>query len=166
MLKILVTACVAVFACLVLGSAPASAHAALVRIDPGDGARLGAAPAKVALEFNENVATPAFVVITAPDGSRVRTGKVTILDKTVTVTVAPVDMKGTYLMSYRVVSADGHPVEGSTTFDVTIGRTVTEVAPAEQQSFAHRHQGHLLWGLAGAVVAIGLLLWPLWRKRE
>ena len=166
MLKVLVTACAAVCACLILGAAPVSAHAALIGTDPSDGARLDKAPTTVTLEFSEDVATPAYVVITAPDGSRVKTGSVNVLDKTVTATMAPVDIKGTYSMSYRVVSADGHPVEGSTTFDLTIGRTVTEVAPAEQQSFAHRHQGHLLWGLAGAVVVIGLLLWPLRRKRE
>lgn len=165
MFKVLATASIAVLASLVLGAVPASAHAALVSTDPGDGARLNNAPTKVTLEFNENLASPAFIVITAPDGARVKTGAVEAIDKTVTATVASVDMKGIYSMSYRVVSVDGHPVEGSTTFDVTTGRTVEQVKPAEQESFASRHQGHLLWGSAGAVIAIGLLLWPLRRKR-
>ena len=161
MFKVLATAGIAVLAILVLGAVPASAHAALVSTDPGDGARLNTAPTKVTLEFNENLASPAFIVITAPDGARVKTGAVEAIDMTVSATVASVDMKGIYSMSYRVVSADGHPVEGSTTFDVTTGRTVEQVKPAEQESFTSRHQGHLLWGSAGAVIAIGLLLWPL-----
>ena len=157
---------IALLVSLVLGSGPAAAHAALVSSDPSDGARLDTAPTNVNLEFSENVASPAYLVITGPDGSRVRTGRTEVLDRTVTVTVAPVDMKGTYSMSYRVVSADGHPVEGTTKFEVTTGRTVKQVTSAEEGSFVHRHKSHLLWGLLGAVVAVGLLLWPLRGKSD
>lgn len=159
--KFLALVGVALLASLALSSSPAAAHAALVGTDPADGARLDVAPTEVSLGFNENIATPAFVVITAPDGTRVKTGTVKAIDKTVTAAVAPVDLKGTYSMSYRVVSSDGHPVEGTTTFDVATGSTVKQVAPAEQKSFTHRHKSHLLWGFVGAAVAIGLLLWPL-----
>lgn len=161
MRRLLAVAFVATLVSLVVGPAPANAHAALVGTDPSDGARVVAAPTNVTLEFSENVATPAYVVITAPDGSRVKTGKVKVLNRSATATVASVDMKGTYSMSYRVVSSDSHPVEGSTTFAVTTGRAVTQVPPAREGSFAHRHTGHLFWGLLGAVAAIGLLLWPL-----
>ena len=163
--RFLALACAAVLASLVLGSAPAYAHAALVSTDPGDGARVATAPRKVTLTFNENIASPAFVVVTAPDGTKVKTGKISILDHTVSTTVAASDMKGIYTMTYRVVSADSHPVEGSTTFTVTTGRAVKQVAPVEE-SFTHRHRNHLIWGLGGAVVAIGLLLWPLRGKHE
>lgn len=158
--RFLALAVSAVFAGLLLGSAPAYAHAALVSTDPGDGARMATAPRKVTLTFNENVATPAFVVVTAPDGTRVKTGKVSILDHTVSATVSATDMKGTYTLSYRVVSADSHPVEGTAKFEVTTGRTVEQKAPVEE-SFTHRHRNHLIWGLGGAAIAVGLLLWPL-----
>lgn len=163
--KFIVLACVSIVASLVLGSAPAYAHAALVDTDPGDGARTVRAPRTITLTFNENVATPAFVVVTAPDGTTVKTGAVSILDHTVSAKVAATDMKGTYTLSYRVVSADSHPVEGTTTFDVTNGRTVKQVASIEE-SFTHRHRSHLIWGLAGAAVAVGLLLWPLRGKHD
>jgi len=159
--KFLATAGIALLAILVLGSAPAAAHAALVSTDPSDGARLETAPTRVTLEFNENVATPAFLAITAPDGTRVGTGPVKVVDKKVTAPVAPVDMKGTYSMSYRVVSSDSHSIEGSTAFEVTTGRTVTQATPAKEESFVHRHRGHLVWGLLGALVAVVLLLLPL-----
>lgn len=163
--RYLAQAAVALLVGLVLASGPASAHAALISTDPEDGARLDSAPTMVTLTFSENVTTPAFVVVTAPDGTRVKTGAIKVLDHTVTATVVPVDMRGTYSVSYRVVSADSHAVAGSTTFEVTTGRTVTQVAPADRASFVHRHTGHVLWGMAGAVVAIGLLLWPLRSKR-
>ena len=160
MFKVFATVGIALFVGLVLGAAPASAHAALVSTDPSDGARLKTAPTKVTLKFNEGIASPAFLVITAPDGSLVKTGAVEAVDKTVTATVGSVDMKGIYSMSYRVVSADGHPIEGTTTFDVAAGRTVEQPKPAKLEPFTSRHQGPLLWGSAGAVIAIGLLLWP------
>lgn len=164
--KFLVTAGIALLVSFVLGSTPAYAHAALVSADPADGTRLDAVPKSVTLEFSEDIATPAYVVITAPDGSRVKTGTIDALDKTVTATVAAVDMKGTYVMSYRVVSFDGHPVEGSTTFDVTTGRTVKQVHPVATESFTRRHRGQLLWGFLGVFLVVGLVLWPLKTRRR
>lgn len=164
--KFFVAAGIGLLVSLVLGSVPASAHAAMVSTDPGDGERLTTAPAKVTLEFNENIASPAFIVITAPDGTRVRTGSIEAVDKTVTTTVAPVDMKGTYSMSYRVVSTDGHPVEGGTTFVVTTGKVAAPVAAAGRDSFVHRHKGQFLWGGAGATVALAILLLPLRGKHD
>ncbi|MGZ5366286.1 MAG: copper resistance CopC family protein [Aeromicrobium sp.] len=164
--RFLATAGLALLISLVLWSAPAVAHAALVSSDPADGERLEAAPTEVTLEFSESVADPAYLVITAPDGSRVKVGEIGVLDKTVSATVAPVDMKGAFSMSYRVVTSDGHPVEGSTKFEVTEGRTVDQVTPTEGESFVHRHTGHLWWGLLGAVIAVGLLLWPLRSKSD
>lgn len=159
--KLLATAGIALLVSLVLGSSPATAHAALVSADPSDGARLDKAPTRVTLRFSENVATSAYVVITAPDGSRLTTGKVAVVDKTVTATVAPSDMKGTYSMSYRVISSDSHPVEGSTKFVVTTGRTVAQAPVATKESPSHWQSNHVLWGVLGALVALGLLLWPL-----
>lgn len=164
--RFLATAGLALLISLVLGSAPAVAHAALVSSDPADGERLEAAPTEVTLEFSERVEDPAYLVITAPDGSRVKVGKIGVLDKTVSATVAPVDMKGSFSMSYRVVSSDGHPIEGSTKFEVTKGRTVDQVTPAEGESFVHRHTSHLWWGSLGALIAVGLLLWPLRSKSD
>ncbi|MEO6473239.1 MAG: copper resistance protein CopC [Aeromicrobium sp.] len=155
----------ALLAALVLGSSPAYAHAALVSADPGYGAHLARVPSRVSLTFNENVATPAYVAVTAPDGSPIKIGKIVILNHTVSATLGASDMKGKYSLSYRVVSADSHPVEGTTTFTVTTGRTVKQVT-SNEKSFTHRHKAHLFWGLAGAIIALTLLLWPLRKSRS
>lgn len=151
---------------LVLGSAPASAHAALVSTNPEDGSSLGTAPSTITLTFNENIRTPAYVAVTAPDGTQVRTPRVTAVDATVTADVSDVDKRGRYSASYRVVSADGHPVEGTVHYTVTTGRTVKQVETPAQSSFVHRHGGHILWGTLAAVVALGLLLVPLRRRHD
>jgi methionine-rich copper-binding protein CopC len=153
-------------ALLVSVSGPASAHAALVGSDPADGSSLAAAPTTISFAFNENVAKPAYVAVAAPDGSQVAVTDIRAIDKSVTATVDDVDQRGTYSASYRVVSADGHPVTGTVTYDVTTGRTVTQVEGPKDDGFLHRHSSHLFWGILAAIVAIALLLAPLRRRHD
>jgi methionine-rich copper-binding protein CopC len=149
-----------------LGSGPASAHAALVGSDPEDGTSLTAAPTTVTFTFNENVAQPAYVAVAAPDGTQAEVTDIRAVDDTVTATVEDVDQRGRYSASYRVVSADGHPVTGTVTYDVTTGRSVTQVDAPAEDGFLHRHSSHVIWGVLAAVVAIGLLLAPLRRRHD
>lgn len=151
---------------LLVASGPASAHASLVGSDPEDGAILAAAPAAITLTFNENIGNPAYVTVTAPDGSKVDLGNVRAVDNRVTTTVADVDQKGRYTAAFRVVSADGHPVEGTIHYTATSGRTVEQVDPPDEETFIHRHSAHLFWGILAAAAAIALLLAPLRRRDD
>ncbi len=108
---------------------PASAHATLVASDPEEGARLDALPARVTLEFNEPMSAPAYVVVTAPDGSQVQEGEVAVDGQQVDVGVADPGTEGTYGIAFRAVSQDGHPVSGRISFVVGDG-------PLEEPSFA------------------------------
>jgi methionine-rich copper-binding protein CopC len=148
------------------GVGPASAHAALVSSDPADGASLDAAPTAITFTFNENIAQPAYIAVKAPDGSAIDVGAVRAIDNQVTATIEDVDQRGRYSASYRVVSADGHPVVGTVTYDVTTGRSVTQVDAPAEETFLHRHTSHLVWGVLAAVVAIALLLAPLRRRHD
>lgn len=150
----------------VLWAAPASAHAVLVGTDPRDGASFATAPHRITLTFNENIGTPAFIAVRAPDGTRVDTSKAAAVDHTISATVADVDKRGRYAVSFRVVSADGHPVEGTFHYAVTSGRVVKQVADDAGTSFVHRHRGHFFWGILAAAVAVGLLLVPLRRRDD
>ena len=149
----------------VLVAGPASAHAALVGSDPAEGASLTAAPATATLTFNENVGNGQLAV-QAPDGSTVAVADVRATDNRLTATIDDAGQRGTYSLSYRVVSADGHPVTGTIAFDVTTGRTVTQVDAPADESFIHRHSSHFFWGILAAVVAIVLLLAPLRRRHD
>lgn len=166
LLRGVVTGLLVLLGSFVLGAAPASAHAAMIGSDPEDGTSMAAAPTSITFSFNENVSRRAQVAVAAPDGSQVEVSDVRAVDGSVTATLADVDQRGTYSASYRVVSADGHPVTGTVTYDVTSGRTVTQVDPPEQRSFVHRHGNHLAWGGAAAVVAVVLLLAPLRRRDD
>ncbi|MGA8986504.1 copper resistance CopC family protein [Aeromicrobium sp.] len=149
---------------VVLGSVPASAHSSLVGSDPEDGSTRATVPTSVTFTFTESVGNAA-VAVTAPDGSSVKISDLRAVDNTVTARVAAADMKGRYSASYRVVSSDGHPVDGTVSFEVTRGRSVTQVDQPEPETFLHRHGTHVLWGVVAAVIAIALLLMPL-RSRD
>ena len=151
---------------LVLGAGPASAHAALIGTDPEDGGTLSTAPTSITFTFNENVSRRAQVAVAAPDGTQLKVADLTAVDNTVTAQVPDADQRGTYSASYRVISADGHPVTGTVTYDVTAGQTVKQVDAPTQEGFVHRHRSHFFWGILAAVVAIVLLLAPLRRREE
>ena len=87
---------------------------------PGDGATVTTAPARVRLVFDENVRTPAALVVTGPSGTRVDHGQAQVLDNTASVRVE-VMTAGRYTVAFRVVSADGHPVSAQTSFRFTPG---------------------------------------------
>ena len=110
----------AVGAALLLGAAPAWAHSQLDASNPADGASVATSPPAVSLTFNEDVQA-GFTVITliGPDGKDYHSGNVTETDQTVTVNALPLGPAGVYQIGYRVVSADGHPVSGKTSFTLT-----------------------------------------------
>lgn len=113
-----VAALVAVVVVLVLLPAQASAHATLLRSSPGDESTAKGPITKVELAFDERVAvTFGGTKVWGPDGTRVDPGTGGGDGKTIDI---PIDGRapGTYAVSYRVTSADGHPVHGALTFSV------------------------------------------------
>ena len=103
-------------------SGVASAHAALETADPGQGSLLLTAPARVVLHFSEPVTvSDGSVRVLGPRGQRVDEGGAHHLGGDVSsVAVAlPSDVpNGTYIVAWRVISADSHPVHGAYTFSV------------------------------------------------
>lgn len=162
-----VPAAVALALCVLLAwpPGPASAHATLVRSDPRDGASLPSEPRTVSVTFNEDVATPAQLQVTAPDGTRLADGQPTIDGATVTQPLRTSGQAGDYTLAYRVVSADGHPVSGEVTYDVTSGEQTESAHAADPESFLSRHGLHVALGAGAVVIAAVLLAWPWIRRR-
>ncbi len=110
---------IGLFAVLLGPAAPASAHAALATSDPASGTIVPDAPNKITLRFTESVQLlNGKIQVLAPDGSRADQGEPTAEGSTVTIPLRSGGGRGTYLVSYRVISADSHPVGGSLTFSV------------------------------------------------
>ncbi|MEV4818531.1 copper resistance protein CopC [Micromonospora tulbaghiae] len=106
-------------ALLLVPATPAAAHAVLVSSSPAASAVVPEAPAQVVITFSEGVRkVPGKVRVIAPDGSRADRGEPTFQGAEVTIPVDPSAGRGTYLVSYRVISADSHPVSGAFTYSV------------------------------------------------
>lgn len=78
---------------------------------------LAAMPERVTLAFNEPVA-PLVMRLATPAGETQRLEGVTVRDRNVTIALPASPLRGTYVLSWRVVSLDGHPVGGSLLFSV------------------------------------------------
>jgi copper transport protein len=97
----------------------ALAHASLVSVEPRDGSVLAQAPSRVELRFNENVTAGAVRVIDAA-GTLRNDAKIEAAAETIAVTLPDGLPPGTSMVSYRVISQDGHPVTGTVTFSVGV----------------------------------------------
>jgi copper resistance protein C len=99
----------------------AQAHAVLRSISPADGAQLTQAPTQVVLTFDEPVSTTfATVTVTDAAGDSVVSGRTKADGATVTQALKGDLPSGKYSVAYRVVSDDGHPVSGKTTFTLAV----------------------------------------------
>lgn len=97
--------------------ATAFAHATLVGADPTDGAVLPAAPARFSLSFNEPV-SPLVLTLIGPDAVQAKLESSRADGGTLVIDAPQTLGHGTHVLSWRVVSADGHPVAGSLIFSV------------------------------------------------
>lgn len=104
-----------------LGVAPSFAHAQLLSTDPTDGSRLENAPSQVRLTFNEPVQVVEGATRLFSSGGDSTVVEAHAVDSTVTVDLPPDLSDGGYSLTYRIISADGHPVGGSVTFEVGHG---------------------------------------------
>lgn len=95
----------------------ARAHASLVQSEPAENAVLGTAPGSFRLSFNEPV-SPLVLRLIRPDGSAVTLTDARLEDATLVVAAPPGLGPGTHVLSWRVVSEDGHPVGGSLVFSI------------------------------------------------
>jgi copper transport protein len=104
---------------LASAAGPAAAHASLVSVDPADGARLDESPDAVTLTFSEDVSVGlGGVRVLDGEGEPVQDGAARADGEVVTVDLRPDLPAGTYVVSYRVTSADGHPIRGGSVFGV------------------------------------------------
>lgn len=103
----------------VLAPSGAHAHDQLVSSDPADGQVLTAPPTQVVLTFSSQVIDLSQdVQLTLPDGQRRDGLDVVVGGSTVTATLPDGLGGGEYGVQWRVVSGDGHPIEGSFRFTV------------------------------------------------
>jgi copper transport protein len=106
---------------LLLLAAPASAHATLSSTEPVGGTAVKTSPESVVLRFSEAVQIPlgSIRVFASPSGKQIETGSAGHEDggRAVAVNLPKLD-EGSFIVTWRVTSADAHPIHGAFTFTV------------------------------------------------
>ena len=130
---------------LALGTGIASAHATVQSSTPSDGASLPAAPKEVSVTFSEDVsAVSGGLSVLNRDGKRVDDGTSHVSNgRTLVTGITDTLPDGTYVATYRVLSADGHPVSGAFIFGVGSGAVDTNARPTSS--------GDRLWEIIGGI---------------
>lgn len=117
--RALVILVVAMLAGLVLSAGPAFAHASQVGSSPAADEVLAAAPSEVRIDFDSGLLEMGAALVVRDEAKEsITTGPAVVGDRILTVPVDTEAGAGTYSVAYRVVSADGHTIEGS--FDYTV----------------------------------------------
>ncbi len=126
----LITGCIAVLT--IAGAGPACAHAVLESTSPAAGSSVGKAPTSVVLTFDEPpIGRYSAIHVTGPDGRRRDVGSATLSGASVTQKISGELPSGQYVVDWRVVSDDGHPVSGQFTYTIPQGTAgLSAVAPA------------------------------------
>lgn len=143
----------------------ASAHGSLIRSEPADGSTVHRPPAAVRLVFAQAVQPRyAAVAVTGPDGARVDAGSPQVAGGSVTEPLRPLSVPGRYLVAYRVLSEDGHPVSRQLTFVFApVGGAATTIRANTARSqrgpltSSGPAEGHFLH-IFGSALAIGAAL--------
>jgi copper transport protein len=141
-------------ALLALLPAGVAAHAVLEQTQPTRGAALERAPERIALTFDEPVESSFGALrVFAADGERVDDGDVERpAGDAIAVRIRPDVPDGAYTVTYRVVSADAHPVTGGYVFTVGEAGGVPAAAVAD---LLDKGAGPVTEVAFGAVRAVG-----------
>ncbi|MDI1460884.1 copper resistance protein CopC [Catellatospora sp. KI3] len=138
----------------------AHAHAHLTGSDPAEGAILRTAPDRVRLTFDEAVrGVPGGVQVYGPQGDPVE-AKPTVTGAELEVVLSARLGDGTTVITWRVVSEDGHPISGALTFSVGAPTPVTTPPPAASGTVPEVPWTLTLArvaGYAGLLLAAGLI---------
>lgn len=108
---------------LLLAVPAAEAHTDLVSSTPAVGAHVKSLPSQVRLEFAENLLALGsgktnVVIVRDPQGRKIDRKNSQLNGRFLSVGIFPSTFIGYFTVSWRVVSGDGHPAEGSFKFSV------------------------------------------------
>lgn len=114
------------------GVGPAQAHAELEGSTPADGAVLAAAPRTIELVFGEDIIEAGLQVVAQDaSGAAMPLTKATAAGPKVSVAWPTTAAAGSYRVSYRVTSQDGHPIDGTISFSYRAASSSASASAAQ-----------------------------------
>ncbi|GAA3402668.1 copper resistance CopC/CopD family protein [Paenibacillus hodogayensis] len=159
----------------VLAPKPASAHSVLTKAVPEPNSQLAEAPDRIELTFNERLESELYYIKLYDEIGRVVSDRKAALseDQKALSLELPKLSNGRYTVTYHVISADGHPVEG--TYVLSFGPGGDGGLIADSSSL---HAGHQLSAdmsvydilkyvsriayFFGLLAVVGWVLWGVW----
>lgn len=97
---------------------PAFAHTHLTETNPADGATVTEPLTELTLQFDGQVGEGSFIELTASSGEEISLPSIEIGDMNMVATFAEPLSNDNYTVEWSIISADGHPLQGSYTFTV------------------------------------------------
>jgi copper resistance protein C len=127
---------------LAVTTTPAIAHTKLLISDPAAGSLVESWPTEISLTFDEDLISVGdeksnFLVVNNAVGDQISADDEVLTGSQIKVSLDPNTVTGPVLVYYRVVSADGHPVEGEYSFNfgtIAEGAETAEGVQNEEKS--------------------------------
>jgi len=131
---------------------PSAKHATLVSSEPAANSHLASPPTRVRLVYSEPIEGKLAKVTIVPATAAPIVLRAGADPRDVHAVIAPVDAlgPGSYKVEWRVVSADGHPVDGTFSFtvgDTTVSAPAAPLTPPQPAQPAPREEPEV-WGPA------------------
>jgi copper transport protein len=131
---------------------PSAKHATLVSSEPAANSHLASPPTRVRLVYSEPIEGKLAKVTIVPATAAPMVLRAGADPRDVHAVIAPVDAlgPGSYKVEWRVVSADGHPVDGTFSFtvgDTTVSAPAAPLTPPQPAQPAPREEPEV-WGPA------------------
>jgi methionine-rich copper-binding protein CopC len=155
-MKKLVTVASAIL--LFLAAPTAYAHSELVSSNPAAASNIQELPQQIELEFNEdllNLGSGNSVSVISPSGEDLGMGETSTDGATITRLLNTTSELGSFKVSYRVASADGHVLNGSYTFNLNMTAVTTS---NEEKSTETESGSNLLVNSVKGILGLGVLL--------
>lgn len=102
---------------LLLSSAAVSAHTALEASSPSDGEVMTEEPREIILEFNTPLEEASSFTVENAEGEEIPFG-ITLEEQKMTGAPGAAMADGEYTVNWKIIGADGHPIEGAYAFTV------------------------------------------------
>ena len=164
----------------------AYAHSSMIEQFPKGNATISDMPLEVKLTFDEellDLGSGNFVTVKDPSGKEITTGPTALLSSRISRKLTASTLPGKYSVSYRVVSADGHVVEGTYQFtlrtksesksptpiavpsksETALPKVITTDHVNHSEGFFLHHRDHIILGSL-ALLVIGIWAYASRRK--
>ena len=153
-------------ALLIISPTYAFAHGEMVRADPAANSRVISAPAEVSIEFDGKLqvlgnATINSITVKDDKGQVISEPTSIVNGMKITSKLTSLEVTGLISVSYRIVSEDGHPVEGEYSF--TVGETPVAISAYGEESAqeeagpSEENGSNLLVNGVGILILIGIV---------